>query len=111
MLKDTLDKKMDSSRFPDSFMLGTSTSAFQVEGEGKTEWSGFTGEDGRSPGEVTLSSADEVSLTSYLKGTYDEATFLGGLHVNLWLCGQDILYDLTGGVAGPTAAEVRVPDR
>jgi beta-glucosidase len=37
---------MNNDRFPDNFILGTGTSAFQIEGEGKTEWSGFTGEDG-----------------------------------------------------------------
>jgi len=64
----------------------------------------FTGEDGRGVSEVTLSSGDQENLTDYLQGNYDEATYLGGLHVNIWLCGQDILYDLTGGVSGPTGA-------
>ena len=32
--------------FPDNFILGTATSAFQIEGEGETEWSGFIGADG-----------------------------------------------------------------
>jgi beta-glucosidase len=40
----------DSSKadnfFPDDFILGTATSAFQIEGAGKTEWQGFIGKDG-----------------------------------------------------------------
>ena len=32
--------------FPDDFILGTATSAFQIEGAGKTEWQGFVGKDG-----------------------------------------------------------------
>lgn len=32
--------------FPDDFILGTATSAFQIEGAGKTEWQGFIGKDG-----------------------------------------------------------------
>ncbi|GAI27952.1 unnamed protein product, partial [marine sediment metagenome] len=35
-----------SEKFPDNFILGTSTSAFQIEGAGETEWKGFTGTDG-----------------------------------------------------------------
>ena len=33
-------------RFPEKFILGTSTSAFQIEGGSQTEWRGFRGEDG-----------------------------------------------------------------
>lgn len=36
------------NRFHDNFILGTATSAFQIEGEGKTGWTGFVGEDGTS---------------------------------------------------------------
>ena len=36
--------------FPDKFILGTATSAFQVEGEGETEWKGFIGDDGTKLG-------------------------------------------------------------
>lgn len=32
--------------FPVDFILGTATSAFQIEGAGKTEWQGFIGKDG-----------------------------------------------------------------
>jgi len=32
--------------FPDDFIFGTATSAFQIEGAGKTEWQGFVGKDG-----------------------------------------------------------------
>jgi beta-glucosidase len=32
--------------FPDDFMLGTATSAFQLEGGGETEWKGYIGKDG-----------------------------------------------------------------
>ncbi|GAJ21703.1 unnamed protein product, partial [marine sediment metagenome] len=35
-----------SEKFPDNFILGTATSAFQIEGAGETEWKGFTGTDG-----------------------------------------------------------------
>ena len=37
---------IDKQKFPDNFILGSSTSAFQIEGEGRTEWLGFTGIDG-----------------------------------------------------------------
>ena len=33
-------------RFPPYFILGTATSASQIEGEGNTEWKGFRGRDG-----------------------------------------------------------------
>ncbi|MBM3707457.1 MAG: glycoside hydrolase family 1 protein [Actinobacteria bacterium] len=36
--------------FPDNFIFGTATSAFQIEGEGETEWSGFIGADGTKLG-------------------------------------------------------------
>jgi len=35
-----------SEKFPDNFILGTATSAFQIEGAGETEWKGFIGTDG-----------------------------------------------------------------
>lgn len=37
---------MDSINFPEGFLFGTSTSAFQIEGAGQTEWKDFTGTDG-----------------------------------------------------------------
>ena len=37
---------MNEKEFPKDLMLGTATSAFQIEGEGYTEWKGFIGEDG-----------------------------------------------------------------
>jgi len=46
----TAEKSQDLSGagiyFPDDFILGTATSAFQIEGVGKTEWQGFVGKDG-----------------------------------------------------------------
>jgi beta-glucosidase/6-phospho-beta-glucosidase/beta-galactosidase len=36
--------------FRENFIFGTATSAFQVEGEGETEWKGFLGRDGTTPG-------------------------------------------------------------
>ena len=33
-------------RFPEKFIFGTATSAFQIEGGSQTEWQGFRGEDG-----------------------------------------------------------------
>ena len=35
-----------NNRFPGDFLLGTATSAFQVEGAGDTEWNNFIGDDG-----------------------------------------------------------------
>jgi beta-glucosidase len=37
---------MDSLNFPENFILGTATSAFQIEGGSETEWKNFIGEDG-----------------------------------------------------------------
>jgi beta-glucosidase len=36
--------------FPENFILGTATSAFQIEGDGETEWKGFVGRDGMTLG-------------------------------------------------------------
>lgn len=38
--------KISNQDFPKNFIFGTSTSAFQIEGAGNTEWKGFTGKDG-----------------------------------------------------------------
>jgi beta-glucosidase len=43
---DNNSKLEQKIKFPDGFMLGTATSAFQIEGEGNTEWKGFVGKDG-----------------------------------------------------------------
>ncbi len=43
---------MDNNRFPDGFILGTATSAFQVEGAGETEWKNFIGADGTPLGDA-----------------------------------------------------------
>jgi beta-glucosidase len=40
--------------FPDDFILGTATSAFQIEGAGKTEWQGFIGKDGTPLGNAIM---------------------------------------------------------
>ena len=40
-----LNSLKDNTFFPDDFILGTATSAFQIEGAGKTEWQGFIGSD------------------------------------------------------------------
>ena len=37
---------MDSINFPKNFLFGSATSAFQIEGEGETEWKNFRGADG-----------------------------------------------------------------
>ena len=37
---------MDSFNFPKNFLLGSATSAFQIEGAGDTEWKNFKGADG-----------------------------------------------------------------
>ena len=39
-------KMMINNNFPKDFLFGTSTSAFQIEGAGDTEWKNFVGEDG-----------------------------------------------------------------
>ncbi len=38
--------KMNKLYFPKDFIFGTSTSSFQIEGAGKTEWQNFVGTDG-----------------------------------------------------------------
>ncbi|MBM3706624.1 MAG: glycoside hydrolase family 1 protein [Actinobacteria bacterium] len=43
---------MIKEKFPDNFIFGTATSAFQIEGEGKTEWTGFIGADGTPLGKA-----------------------------------------------------------
>lgn len=43
---DLIQGKMGYLNFPKDFMFGTSTSAFQIEGAGKTEWQNFIGADG-----------------------------------------------------------------
>lgn len=43
----------EEKKFPESFIFGTSTSAFQIEGEGNTEWKGFIGKDGTQLGNAT----------------------------------------------------------
>jgi len=40
------DSPKGSLDFPKTFMFGSSTSAFQIEGAGNTEWKGFIGTDG-----------------------------------------------------------------
>jgi len=40
------DSPKGSLDFPKTFMFGSSTSAFQIEGAGNTEWKGFIGADG-----------------------------------------------------------------
>jgi len=42
----TVGFKNNNNIFPENFILGTATSAFQIEGAGKTEWQGFVGQDG-----------------------------------------------------------------
>jgi beta-glucosidase len=37
---------VESYDFPENFIFGTATSAFQIEGPGETEWKGFIGADG-----------------------------------------------------------------
>jgi len=41
----SLSSSISNIFFPDDFILGTATSAFQIEGAGKTEWQGFIGKD------------------------------------------------------------------
>ncbi len=44
--KKYISKRFPDLNFPKNFILGTATSAFQIEGEGETEWMGFIGADG-----------------------------------------------------------------
>jgi len=41
---------MDNITFPENFIFGTATSAFQIEGAGFTEWNNFVGKDGTKLG-------------------------------------------------------------
>jgi len=59
--------------FPANFILGTATSAFQIEGEGKGEWSGFTGADGTKLGLAIDHYArfrDDLEYILYLGNAY-----------------------------------------
>jgi beta-glucosidase len=39
-------ENINKMNFPENFIFGTATSAFQIEGGGETEWNGLVGEDG-----------------------------------------------------------------
>jgi len=44
--------KENNIAFPKGFILGTATSAFQIEGQGNTEWQDFIGKDGTPLGDA-----------------------------------------------------------
>lgn len=71
---DTLSQeKGPMLRFPPDFILGTATSAFQIEGEGNTEWQGFRGRDGTLLGKAADHYArykEDMEYILYLGNSY-----------------------------------------
>ena len=62
-----------NNRFPDGFIFGTATSAFQIEGEGNTEWKDFTGDDGTRLGNAIghyERYLEDLEYISYLGNAY-----------------------------------------
>ncbi|MHC4499935.1 MAG: hypothetical protein ACYS21_12565, partial [Planctomycetota bacterium] len=49
----------------------------------------------------TLTAADEQAITAYLEGNYWETKYLENFVPNIWIIGQDILEDITGGDTMP----------
>lgn len=66
-------KNMNKINFPENFIFGTSTSAFQIEGGGETEWKNFFGEDGTPIGNSIghyERIKDDLEYILYLGNTY-----------------------------------------
>lgn len=67
------DPKNTNNAFPKDFILGTATSAFQIEGAGKTEWQGFVGKDGTPLGNAIghyERYKDDLNYILYLGNSY-----------------------------------------
>ena len=58
---------MDNITFPENFIFGTATSAFQIEGAGFTEWNNFVGKDGTTVSYTHLDVYKRQSQTLQLK--------------------------------------------
>ncbi len=71
--------------FPSDFIIGTATSAFQIEGEGNTEWKGFRGRDGTLLGKAIDHYGrykEDMEYILYLGNSYRFSMDWSGLQKN-----------------------------